>query len=326
MVAPVPSPRASSQAGEPHQASRKNPPPPTRSRNSRQVGDRVGVGLAVGQRLGVQAPLELVQELAGGPPDPLDRHRRLGPAVPPDQGGLPGGQLAGAQLDPDGHALQLPVDRPAAERQVEAAVDVGPDPLPAQLLGQLVHGALDLALGQREQHHLVGGDRRRQAQPVVVAVGHDHPAQHPGGAAPGGGGHVLAPALRRQVLDVEGAGEVVPEVVAGPHLQGLAVAHQALAGVGAVGPGEPLGGRLLPGDHRAGQGLLHERPVHLQGQHGLGLGLLVGGVGGVALLPEELGGAQEQPRAQLPADHVGPLVEQHRAGRGGTGSTWRTGG
>ena len=31
---------------------------------------------------------------------------------------------------------------------------------------------------------------------------------------------------------------------------------------------------------------------------------------GVPLLPEELRGAQEQPRPELPADHVAPLVEQ----------------
>ncbi len=36
-----------------------------------------------------------------------------------------------------------------------------------------------------------------------------------------------------------------------------------------------------------------------------------GGMGGVALLPEEFEGADEGARAQLPAVHVGPLVEQH---------------
>ena len=36
------------------------------------------------------------------------------------------------------------------------------------------------------------------------------------------------------------------------------------------------------------------------------------GVGGVAFLPEEFRGAQEQPRAHLPAHHIGPLVDQHR--------------
>ena len=33
---------------------------------------------------------------------------------------------------------------------------------------------------------------------------------------------------------------------------------------------------------------------------------------GVAFLPEELRGAQEEPRAQLPSHDVGPLVEQER--------------
>ena len=42
------------------------------------------------------------------------------------------------------------------------------------------------------------------------------------------------------------------------------------------------------------------------------LGLLGRGVGGVAFLPEELGGAEEQPGAHLPADDVGPLVDEQR--------------
>jgi len=40
--------------------------------------------------------------------------------------------------------------------------------------------------------------------------------------------------------------------------------------------------------------------------------LLVRRVRGVALLPEELRGAQEHTRAQLPADDVCPLVDEHR--------------
>lgn len=36
-----------------------------------------------------------------------------------------------------------------------------------------------------------------------------------------------------------------------------------------------------------------------------------GGMGSVALLPEEFKGADEGPRAQLPAVHIRPLVEQH---------------
>ena len=44
----------------------------------------------------------------------------------------------------------------------------------------------------------------------------------------------------------------------------------------------------------------------------LGNRLVLGRVGGVALLPEELGGAEEEARAHFPAHHVGPLVHQQR--------------
>ena len=115
-----------------------------------------------------------------------------------------------------------------------------------------------------------------------------------------------------QVPDVEGAGEVVAQVVARPHLQRLAVAHQRLAGERVVGAGEALARRLLTRDDRDRQRLLHERPVHLEHAPGLLGRVRIGGVGGVALLPEELGGAQEQPWPQLPTDHVVPEVEHQR--------------
>ena len=41
-------------------------------------------------------------------------------------------------------------------------------------------------------------------------------------------------------------------------------------------------------------------------------GLLMVRVRGVAFLPKEFRRAQEHARAQFPADHVGPLVEQQR--------------
>ena len=40
--------------------------------------------------------------------------------------------------------------------------------------------------------------------------------------------------------------------------------------------------------------------------------LLAGGVGGVPLLPEELGSAEEETGAHLPTDHIGPLVAEDR--------------
>jgi hypothetical protein len=44
-------------------------------------------------------------------------------------------------------------------------------------------------------------------------------------------------------------------------------------------------------------------------------------MGGVPFLPEELGGAQEQPGAHLPAHHVGPLVDEQGQVAVGSGSS-----
>ena len=115
----------------------------------------------------------------------------------------------------------------------------------------------------------------------------------------------------RGELDAERPGEVLAQLVAGAHLQGLAVAHHRLQRPGADGAGEALPGRLVPGEDGHRQHLDHGLAVHVaQDPQGVGPGLVLGGVGGVALLPEELAGAQEQAGPQLPAHHVGPLVDQ----------------
>ena len=132
------------------------------------------------------------------------------------------------------------------------------------------------------------------------------------------------PGLRRE-LRPEDLGEVLPELVAGAHLQGLPVAHHRLAGEGVDGAGEALVGRLAAGQHGHGQHVHHEVGVDVvQDALGVGPGVVLGGVAGVALLPEELGGAQEQPGAELPPHHVGPLVQAASAGRGSSAPTWRS--
>ena len=110
--------------------------------------------------------------------------------------------------------------------------------------------------------------------------------------------------------DVEGAGEVLSEVVAGCSLQGPPVTHQRLAGEGLHGPCETLGGALRAGEHGDRHRLVETVPVDVQHLQGLLAGLLGGGVDGVALLPEKLRGAQEWARDLLPAKDVAPLVDQ----------------
>jgi hypothetical protein len=116
-----------------------------------------------------------------------------------------------------------------------------------------------------------------------------------------------------RVLDVGRPREVRAQVVRRPGLQRAAVAHHRLNGERAVGAREALAGGLLPLDDRDGGQLAGGARVDLlQRQHGLAHRVRLVDVRGVALLPEELGRAQEHPRAQLPADHVRPLVQQHR--------------
>ena len=84
-------------------------------------------------------------------------------------------------------------------------------------------------LAPHEQHDdLDRSEPGRDAQPGVVAVAHDQPADHPGGRAPRGLPHVLERARLGRVLGVEHLGEVLAELVARAHLQRLAVAHHRL--------------------------------------------------------------------------------------------------
>jgi hypothetical protein len=117
----------------------------------------------------------------------------------------------------------------------------------------------------------------------------------------------LALAARGEEVDVERAGEVLPELVRGAHLQGLAVAGHQLQRHRVGRAGEPLPRGLAADHHRQRQHVDHEVLVHVaQDAYRVVAGVLLGRVRGVALLPEELGGAQQQPRPHLPADHVRP--------------------
>ena len=109
-----------------------------------------------------------------------------------------------------------------------------------------------------------------------------------------------------------GFGEVRAEVVRGAGLQRLAVLHHRLDRIGVDGAGEALVRGLLAGDHRHRQHVFGELAIDVEHLQRLGHGLVAVGVRGVALLPEELRGAQEQARAHLPAHDVGPLVDEQR--------------
>ena len=94
-------------------------------------------------------------------------------------------------------------------------------------------------------------------------------------------------------------------------LQRLAVAHHRLGRPGAHRPGEALALGLVAEQCRDAGHLLGGVEVHVaKDPERVGGRLGLGRVRGVALLPEELGRAEEQTGPHLPADHVGPLVDE----------------
>jgi hypothetical protein len=141
-------------------------------------------------------------------------------------------------------------------------------------------------------------------------VHHDQRADEPGADAPTGLVDVLQLVVLVQELDAESLGELLAEVVGGAGLQGALVAHHSLDGVAGQGAGELLRHALLAGDDRHRHLGLGKFLIYIQHAQGLFHSLLGRGMGGVPLLPEELRGAQEEPRAHLPAHDIGPLVDE----------------
>ena len=89
-------------------------------------------------------------------------------------------------------------------------------------------------------------------------------------------------------------------------LQGLAVLHHGLDGVGRLRTGKLFLVGLAALQHGDAQVMLGKVSVAVQLLLGLGLGLLGGLMDGMTLLPPELTGGF------LPADNAAPLVVQHR--------------
>ena len=118
--------------------------------------------------------------------------------------------------------------------------------------------------------------------------------------------------MRVLELNVLGFREVRPEIMRRAGLQCLAVLHHRFDRIGIVGAGETFVGRLLAGDDRHGQHVLGERAIDLEHLQRLVDRVLAVGVRRMAFLPKELGRAQEQARAHLPAHDVRPLVDQQR--------------
>ena len=166
-------------------------------------------------------------------PGPLPTGRRAArrsfAEVAADQRDLALGQVPGADLEPHGHALQLPVGGPPAEAGVDPVVELGPH---AGALELVTSSAASPAPSSSLDQHTTDLDRASRGgtrspasspwamiRPPTIRVETPHDVVQHGCWWPVG----------VEVGDVEGLGEVLAELVAGAHLQRLAVAHHRLA-------------------------------------------------------------------------------------------------
>ena len=108
------------------------------------------------------------------------------------------------------------------------------------------------------------GDARRDAQAIIIAMGHDDPAYQPRGNAPAGRMRELLTAISILVLYPCGFCEVCPEIVRSPGLQRLAILHHGFDRPGLVRSWKTLVLRLLASDHRQRQVFFSASPVHLE--------------------------------------------------------------
>lgn len=151
-------------------------------------------------------------------------------------------------------------------------------------------------LRDRDDRELDQGDLRRQHEAVVVAVHHDDRADHAGGNAPRGLVRVLQRVVAARERDAEVLRPAVAEVVARAALQRDAVVHHRLDRVGGDRAGELLLLGLLARHGRDREDVLIELLIGAEHAERFLHGLLGGLVHRVALLPQELGGAQERAR------------------------------
>src|SRR5680860_866658 len=135
----------------------------------------------------------------------------------------------------------------------------------------------------RHAHTTSWGLSTRVIGAMVMAHGDDRGSDDARRQAPGGGVGMTHLTVGVGECDAERAREVLAQVVAGGHLQGLAVAHQALVGVGQLRTGEGLARGLQSAYGRQRHHLTQHLPVDV-GEDGQGLlqRLLPCGMGGVA--------------------------------------------
>ena len=170
-------------------------------------------------RPGTQVLLDGVQKRLHRRDGARQRDGRLVTGIAPRRHGLPGRNVARADLKAHRRPASLPVEVLRPRAQARAVVDGDTDPRARQVAVQVGGGLLDgaracvVATGNGHDRHLNRCDGRREDGPLVVAVHHQHTADGAGAHAPRRREDRMGLAILALVRHVEGAPEGVAEVV-----------------------------------------------------------------------------------------------------------------
>ena len=273
--------------------------------------------LAIGQRLAENILLDFGHQPFDALHEPFLRDGLLFERVPAHQFDRTVLHIARPHRQTHGDALQFVLRELEARAHVIAVIDLHADAFGFELLRNgpeagTDFGQLVFALVDGHHHHLDRRQFRRQHEAVVVRMGHDERTHQSGRNAPRGRPHIFELALFVDILHVERLGEILSQKMRRTALQGLAVLHQRLDGQRILGARKPLVGRFVAYDDRNRHPLFGEFLVYVDHLFCLLDSLLARGMRRMALLPQELGGTQEQARTHLPAHDVRPLVAEDR--------------
>ena len=156
------------------------------------------------------------------------------------------------------------------------------------------------------------GNCRRNAQSVIIAVRHDHAADHPGRDTPACRVAMGFLTLTRLESDASSFCEIGAEIMRCSSLQGLAILHHRFDRPSFNRAGEAFILRLLARDHRHGEIFFSTGPIHLKRALCLFESILARFMRRMPLLPKKFTGAQEHPCAHFPAHDVSPLIGEQR--------------
>src|SRR5665647_2478837 len=177
------------------------------------IGRVPDVRFEKGPGLGQQSGLDLVEERGDTGPERGQRHGFLGSRIAADEHGLAGLDIAGTDLDPEGHAPHLVFGELPPRGHFFAGIDDGPEAGLSEPFGDgfggREHRFPPLADRNGHDHDLDWSDAGRKTQAGIVAVDHDQGADRPGRHAPGGLPDVLERLTAVLELDVKGLREVL---------------------------------------------------------------------------------------------------------------------